>query len=57
MKTNIIQTIKSEYIIPTIEIIRLDNEISLELESDPPIPGSETHRIAPEHFSNEPYFT
>lgn len=40
-KNNIMET-KKNYIIPCIEIIFLDNEISLALESNPPAGPSET---------------
>ena len=45
---------KREYIAPTIELIQLDNEISLALESDPAIGPGET-KLAPEYFNNDPF--
>lgn len=55
------ENFKKKYISPSIEGIVLDNEISLQLESEPPYgPGengdafSQNFR-APEFFSNNPY--
>ena len=50
---------KNIYIAPSIEIIFLDNEISLALASAPPAGPSETYNTltAPEYFSNEPFNT
>jgi len=39
-----------------IEHVKLDNEISLILESDPPIGPFET-KNAPEYFNNDPFKT
>lgn len=49
-------TTKREYQSPQIELIRLDNEISLALESDPPTYESE-NRFKPESFTLEPFRT
>lgn len=39
-------TNKSEYVIPKIEVIKIDNEISLSLESDAPFgPGESYNQI------------
>jgi hypothetical protein len=48
-----------KYIAPAIEIISLDNEISLALESAPPVGPSETNNTmtAPEYFISEPFNT
>lgn len=48
---------KKKYIKPRIELIYLDNEISLALASNPtPPPGpSEGMNAAPTHFNNNPY--
>ena len=43
------------YIPPEIKRIRLDNEISLKLESQPPFPGNESSFTAPEYFNNDPF--
>jgi hypothetical protein len=50
---------KNIYIAPSFEIIFLDNEISLALESAPPVGPSETNNTmtAPEYFGNEPLST
>ena len=48
---------KRTYTAPNIERIKLDNEISLALESTPPIgPGWES-KNAPEYFNNDPFKT
>jgi hypothetical protein len=50
---------KKKYAVPNIELILLDNEISLSLES-PPIGPDESIRIsslAPEYFNNDPLKT
>ncbi len=51
------KTTKKEYIEPNIDVIVLDNEISLVLESStPPIgPGDETFNNTPDFFKNNPY--
>ena len=44
------------YIAPCIERIKLDNLISLALESNPAIgPGEEVFNKAPEYFNNNPF--
>ena len=50
---------KNIYIAPSIEIIFLDNEISLALASAPPGGPGEVHNViaVPEYFSNEPFNT
>ena len=54
MKT---QINKKTYIKPQVELIKLDNEISLALQSTPPEgPGeSGTGALAPEYFKNDPF--
>ena len=42
-----------KYISPVIELIVLDNEISLALASNPPEGPSETH-LSPEYFNKKP---
>lgn len=54
MKTNIENTEKKTYSPPLIERIRLDNEISLVLESGNP-EGDPIFTKAPEHFNNDPF--
>jgi hypothetical protein len=55
MKRNPFQTTKRFYNAPLVERITLDNEISLQLASDPlPGPG-ESYNSAPEYFNNDPY--
>lgn len=56
MKTNIENTEKKTYSPPLIERIRLDNEISLVLESTSPA-GEPVWSKAPEHFNNDPFKT
>ena len=47
---------KRVYSTPAIELISLDNEISLILASDPPIgPGEVKNNSVPEYFNNNPY--
>ena len=47
---------KQLYQTPQIEQIVLDNEISLQLESTPPVgPGGETVFNAPEYVGNDPF--
>ncbi len=48
---------KKIYEIPQIKLIKLDNEISLVLSSDPPIGPGETMNQVPEYFNNNPYPT
>lgn len=48
---------KKIYITPSIEMVKLDKDISLAMESDaPPGPG-EVKLNAPEYFNNDPYKT
>lgn len=48
---------KRKYLTPSVEIIKLDCQISLQLESaSPPAgPGDETTRISPEYMNNNPF--
>ncbi|MEI6555429.1 MAG: hypothetical protein WCL70_07570 [Paludibacter sp.] len=46
---------KQLYITPQIELIDLDNEIALQLESLPPKAPGEAHLNAPEYFNNDPF--
>jgi len=56
MKTLNMITEKCTYMPPVVECIRLDNEISLALESIPATPdsGDEVYNT-PEYFNNDPY--
>jgi hypothetical protein len=46
---------KRIYIAPQIELIELDNDISLALESNPPLGPEETNNaIRPEYFNTNP---
>ena len=45
------------YKAPTIEKIQLDNDISLALESAPPLGPGETMNSIPEYFNNDPFKT
>jgi len=49
-------TKKHTYNSPQIERIELDTEISLTLDSTPPVgPGGETGMNTPEYFNNDPF--
>lgn len=48
-------TEKRKYSPPIIECIKLDNEISLAMESDAPIGPGESKLNSPEYFNNDPY--
>jgi len=48
---------KKKYFSPIIELIVLDSDISLQLESNPPEGPGETGRLAPEYLHNDPYKT
>jgi hypothetical protein len=55
MKTNIQ---KRKYTEPRLEQIRLDNEISLALESAPPVgPFESANSNIPDFFNNDPFKT
>lgn len=49
------QTYKKKYVAPTVEWIELDNNISLALESSPPLGPGETSNQTPEYFNTIPY--
>jgi hypothetical protein len=57
MKTQMENNQKRAYIAPQIEQIKLDNEISLALESAPPAGPGEPGGFskAPEYFNNDPF--
>jgi len=48
---------KNRYISPRIELVKLDNEISLALESSsPPTKSNETNNVqTPDYFNTNPY--
>lgn len=46
---------KRIYNTPKVELIILDNEISLALTSDPPEGPGEGASLAPEYFNNDPF--
>jgi len=47
---------KKFYIAPQLEQVKLDTEISLQLES-PPVGPDEPISMAPEYFNNDPFNT
>ncbi len=56
MKTNTESTEKRIYASPMIKMIKLDNQISLQLESAAPEGPGETHNsMTPEYFNNDPF--
>ena len=55
MKTKERMTEKRIYLNPTIELIKLDNEISLALQSIPPEGPGESLSLVPEYFGNDPF--
>ena len=44
-----------QYIAPHVERIEFDNEIALQLESQPPKAPGEANLHAPEYFNNDPF--
>ena len=46
---------KSTYCTPQIELIKLDNEISLQLQSEPPVAPGEGSLRAPEYLNSDPF--
>lgn len=48
---------KEIYTAPEIKKIKLDNEISLALESAPPLGPGEGASLAPEYMKNDPFMT
>ena len=46
---------KRVYTAPKIEQVKLDNEISLILESDPPEGPNHGSLMTPEYFDNDPF--
>jgi hypothetical protein len=58
MKTNNEMYKQRAYSPPQVERIKLDNEISLVLTSEPPIIPGETNNLkTPEYFNNDPFKT
>jgi len=54
MNTKIDKLVYSQ---PEITCVKLDNEISLALESDPPFGPNEVMNNTPEYFNNDPFKT
>lgn len=48
---------KKNYISPVVEIVFLDNEISLALESEPPFGPDERASVVPVNFDSNPFDT
>jgi hypothetical protein len=48
-------TEKRIYKNPAIKLIKLDNEISLALQSEPPLGPGEGTLLAPEYMNNDPF--
>ena len=48
---------KQEYTTPSIEIVLLDNEISLQLQSIPPVGPTEGAQLSPVYLKNDPFKT
>lgn len=46
---------KRKYSTPLIECVKLDNEISLALESTPPEGPNQGSLMTPEYFKNDPF--
>ena len=55
MKTTMKTTKKRVYATPEIQVVNLDNEISLQLESDPPVKGDDEVYNSPYYFNNDPF--
>lgn len=55
MKSIETHTKKRMYNSPEIELVKLDNEISLVLESSPPVGPDESNNGVPEYFDNSPF--
>ena len=47
--------VKKEYLTPVVEKIKLDNEVSLTLESTPPAGPNEGYLKVPEYLNNDPF--
>jgi hypothetical protein len=55
--THMYQLEKRLYTAPTIESIKLDSEISLQLDSAPHGPGEGQNMIVPDYLNNDPFKT
>ena len=55
MTKNNITTEKKQYVQPLIERVKLDNEISLQLESPTGEPTGEDWMFSNNYFNNDPY--
>lgn len=51
------KNIRKIYSTPCIEIITLDNEITLVLQTDPPIPVGRRENSGDDYLNNDPYQT
>jgi hypothetical protein len=49
------EQVKKIYSEPEIDLIRLDSEISLQLDSGPHGPGEGQNLIVPDYFNSDPY--
>lgn len=57
MKTLNNNTDKRNYLPPVVEIIKLDSEISLQMESPTADPNEVNNMSSPEYFNNDPFKT
>jgi hypothetical protein len=57
MKTIINHTEKHIYLQPQIECVKLDNEISQILQSEPPSGPNQVSRTTPVNYNNNPFKT
>jgi len=48
------QTDKRDYSAPALELVKLDNEMALQLESTPPEGPGEGYLKVPEYFNSDP---
>jgi len=51
------ETDKTDYTTPIIKQVKLDNEISLEMSSNPPGYSNEAEMMKPEYLNNDPFKT
>ena len=51
------KTTKNTYNAPQLNLIKLDNELSLQLTSDAPYGPGENQSKAPDFFNNDPFKT
>lgn len=55
MKIYQFHTEKRVYFAPMVERITLDNDISLQLQSEPPTGPNEGYNSTPKYYNNEPF--